>query len=132
MDEEPETHPVFVRISRRAQHADEIFPVNGRSMEPDYPDGSMVFVQRAMADELVCGDIIACIVAGTPFVKIYEKDGLYSINHNYKPMHICDDDNMRLIGRVLGPVPEEDLPSGTETDELLEAFADELSDERGR
>lgn len=132
MDEEPETHTAFVRVSRKAQHADAIFPVNGRSMEPDYPDGSMVFVQRVAADELTYGDTIACVVAGTPFVKIYEKDGLYSLNHNYKPMRICDDDNMRLIGRVLGPVAEEDLPSKDETDELFEAFADELSDVCGR
>ena len=42
-------------------------------------------------------------------------------------MHISDDDNMRLIGRVVGLVPEEDLASEAETAELLEVFADELN-----
>ena len=96
-------------------------------MEPTFPDGSMVFVERTTPDELSYGDTVACIVAGTPYVKIYEKDGLHSINPKYKPMHISDDDNMRLIGRVVGLVPEEDLASEAETAELLEVFADELN-----
>lgn len=127
LDEEPDTYPVFVRISRDAMRSDDIFPVNGQSMEPIFPDGSMVFVERVNADDLSYGDIIACIVAGTPYVKIYEKDGLHSINPKYKTIRVGDDDNMRLIGRVVGPVPEEDLASREDTEELLEIFADELN-----
>ena len=127
LDEEPDTFPIFVRISRDAMRSDDIFPVNGESMEPTFPDGSMVFVERTTPDELSYGDTVACIVAGTPYVKIYEKDGLHSINPKYKPMHISDDDNMRLIGRVVGLVPEEDLASEAETAELLEVFVDELN-----
>ena len=33
-------------MSREACRADDVFPVNGHSMEADYPDGSMVFVER--------------------------------------------------------------------------------------
>lgn len=33
-------------MSREACRADDVFPVNGHSMESDYPDGSMVFVER--------------------------------------------------------------------------------------
>ena len=80
LDEEPEAYPVFVRISREACRSDDVFPVNGQSMEPDYPDGSMVFVERVDASDLEYGDIIACVVAGTPYVKIYEKDGHHSNN----------------------------------------------------
>lgn len=127
LDEEPDTFPIFVRISREAMRSDDIFPVNGQSMEPTFPDGSMVFVERTTPDELSYGDTVACIVAGTPYVKIYERDGLHSINPKYKPIRISDDDNMRLIGRVVGLVPEGDLASKTETAELLEVFADELN-----
>lgn len=126
LDDEPDTYPIFVRISRDACRSDDIFPVNGQSMEPEYPDGSLVFVQHAEADELSFGDVIACIASGTPYVKIYEKDGLHSINPDYDVIHISDDDNMRLIGRVVGIVPEGDLATKEETEELLEIFAEEL------
>ena len=126
LDEEPEAYPVFVRISREACRSDDVFPVNGQSMEPDYPDGSMVFVERVDASDLEYGDIIACIVAGTPYVKIYEKDGLHSINPKYSVIGVTEDDNMRLIGRVVGLVDPDDMASEAETKELMEVFADEL------
>ena len=126
LDEEPDTFPVFVRISREACLADDVFPVNGGSMEPDFPDGSMVFVERTSVEELSYGDIIACTVSGTPFVKVYEKDGLHSINPKYSVIHISDDDTVRLIGRVVGAVPKGALATKEEEQELLEVFADEL------
>ena len=127
LDEEPDAYPVFVRVSRDARRADDVFPVNGQSMEPDYPDGSMVFVERVDASELAYGDVIACIVAGTPYVKIYERDGLHSINPDYSVISVSDDDNMRLIGRVVGLVDPEDIASDAEAQELMEVFSDELN-----
>lgn len=124
LDGDTDTFPVFVRMSRNAERADDVFPVSGHSMEPDYPDGSMVFVKNVDADDLAYGDIIACIADGTPFVKIYEKDGLHSLNTEFEVIPIGEDDNFRLIGRVIGLVPEADLASKEETEELLEAFAD--------
>ena len=120
LDEEPETFPVFVRMSHEACHADDVFPVNGHSMEPDYPDGSKVFVERVESSALHWGDVIACIAAGTPYVKIYEKDGLHSINPEYPVIHVTEDDNVHLIGRVLGLVPEDAIATKEETEELLE------------
>ncbi len=122
LDDEPETFPVFVRMSREACRADDVFPVNGRSMEPDYPDGSKVFVERVESSKLHWGDVIACIAAGTSYVKIYEKDGLHSINPRYPVIHVTEDDNVRLIGRVLGLVPEDAIATKEETAELLEMF----------
>ena len=65
-------------------------------------------------------------MAGTPYVKIYEKDGLHSINPKYSVIGVTDDDNMRLIGRVVGLVDPDDMASEAETKELMEVFADEL------
>ena len=113
---------MFVRMSREACRADDVFPVNGHSMESDYPDGSMVFVERVEIDDLSCGDVIACIAAGTPYVKIYEKDGLHSINPEYSVIRVTDDDNVHIIGRVLGLVPGDAIASKEETAELLEIF----------
>jgi SOS-response transcriptional repressor LexA len=96
-------------------------------MEPDYPDGSYVFVQRVNTDSLQYGDIVACMVSGVPYVKVYKKDGLHSINPAYGVIHISDDDNARIFGRVVGLVPEGDLATKAETAELLEVFADEIN-----
>lgn len=49
---------MFVRMSREACRADDVFPVNGHSMESDYPDGSMVFVERVEIDDLSYGDVM--------------------------------------------------------------------------
>ena len=45
-------------MSREACRADDVFPVNGHSMESDYPDGSMVFVERVEIDDLSYGDVM--------------------------------------------------------------------------
>lgn len=127
VDEEPVTSPIFVRSSRFARMADDIFPINGHSMEPDYPDGSMVFVKRVPdASAISFGDVIACTVSGTPYVKIYAKDGLRSINKEYATIHVSSDDTVILLGRVIGAVPEIDLVTEEEERELREIFADEL------
>ena len=126
MDDDPDSYPVFVRISRDAYQADDVFPVNGESMEPDYPDGSNVFVERVDVDDLRYGDVVACIVSGVSYVKVYQRDGLHSINPAYGVIHVTDDDNARIFGRVVGIVPEGDMATKAETAELLEVFADEL------
>ena len=131
IDEEPETRPAFVRIGRQAERADALFPVNGHSMEPDYPDGSLVYIEKIRPDALAHGDVIACVVAGTPYVKIYQADGLHSINPSYAPICIDEDDNVRLIGRVLGSVPEEALATKDEYKELLDVFSEDIEQERG-
>lgn len=69
-----------------------------------------------------CRPMSFSIAAGTPYVKIYEKDGLHSINPEYSVIRVTDDDNVRLIGRVLGLVPEGAIAPKEETAELLEIF----------
>ncbi len=126
LDDESETYPIFVRDCREARKADDVFPVNGQSMEPDYPNGSRVFVERVDVEKLSFGDVIACIADGVPYVKIYERDGLHSINEKYETISISEDDNVRLFGRVVGIVPEEDIASEKDIPDLMNVFADEL------
>lgn len=47
-----------------------MFSVNGHSMEPDFPDGSLVFVERAPEGSLRYGDLVAYVVASVPYVKV--------------------------------------------------------------
>ena len=124
IDEEPESHPLYVRMSREACKADYIFPVSGESMEPDFPDGSMVFVEKVDPDFISYGDIIACVVSGTPYIKIHQKDGLHSINPKYKVIHVGEDESVHLIGRVVGLVPPEDIPSEEENQEIISLLSE--------
>ncbi len=123
LDEDPDAHTVFVRRNKLSNTATDIFPVNGDSMQPDYPNGSQVYVKRVTdASEIHDGDVIACVVAGTPYIKIYKADGLHSTNPKYKVIHVTDDDHFVLFGRVLGCVDPDDYASEEETAELMAAF----------
>lgn len=125
LEGENTARPLFVRASRTARLADDVFPVNGKSMEPDYPDGSRVFVQRTTRPAY--GDVVVCVSSGVPYIKIYGRDGLRSINPDYPVIRVGEDDNARVLGRVLGLVPEEALATSEEQEKLLAAFADEIA-----
>lgn len=126
IDDEPDTYPVFVRINRESRKADDVFLVSGQSMEPDYPDGSMVYVERLDSSMLRYGEVVACIVNGIPYVKVYEREGLHSLNPKYADITINDGDTVRLYGRVIGLVDPADIATDAEAKELTEVFADEL------
>lgn len=73
-------------------------PINGDSMEPEYPDGCIVWVQRS--GDVKFGDEVIAIVDGCPFFKIYQNDGLHSYNPKY-PV-ITTDHNISIFGKVIG------------------------------
>ncbi len=80
-----------------------IFTVSGDSMEPDYHNGDKVMVQRyPNCGELRPGEVGAFITHNETYIKVYERDGLHSLNKEYKTMQFTDDDSVYLIGRVLG------------------------------
>lgn len=98
-----EGKPIYVYDSPLVNRADYVFRVNGDSMEPDYPDGSMVTVERIPgAADLSYGEVGAFMIGNEAYIKIYWKDGLHSLNAKYAPMRFSDDDRVYLIGRVLG------------------------------
>lgn len=74
--------------------------VNGDSMEPDYPNGNIVWVNENA--DIKYGDPIIAILNGSPYFKIYERDGLHSLNPNYDVIKVNDDDSFRLFGKVIG------------------------------
>ena len=96
---------VYVYASPEVRRADCIFAVNGNSMEPDFHSGQDVLVQRIPnGPDLRFGEIGAFIIGNETYIKVYEKDGLHSLNPDYPPMHFDDDaDRVYQIGRVLGP-----------------------------
>ena len=89
--------------SREVDRADCVFTVNGNSMEPAYHDGDMVLVSRIPdAPDLQPGEVGAFITGNETYIKVYQEDGLHSLNPDYKPIHFNETDRVYLIGRVTG------------------------------
>lgn len=81
--------------------------VSGDSMEPDYPDGSIVFVKQMK--NLYPGDVGIFTLNGDGFIKeLGTKNNLISHNQDYKDIHIGEYDDLRVVGKVIGdPYVEE-------------------------
>ncbi len=78
----------------------DVLYISGESMEPKYPNGCLVWVKETQ--DVNYGDVVIAIVNGEPFCKIYQPDGLYSINENYSPILVTEYDNFSMFGKVLG------------------------------
>ena len=81
-------------------------------MEPTYPDGCTVMVQKS--NDVDTGDIGIFSVDGTLFIKECQPDGLHSINPKYPPMLSKKFGEIRIIGRVIGMMEDGDFASEAE------------------
>ena len=83
--------------------ADFVIPIKGDSMEPDYHDGDLVFIQTSV--DLNDGVIGVFNYNGDAYIKqlVIEKDQsyLHSLNPAYKDMPITPDTDFRIIGEVV-------------------------------
>ena len=102
----------YIRRTPEAEQADVLIRVVGNSMEPRFHNGNYLLVRYAK--ELRPGEVGIFVADGEGLVKEYREDGLHSINPAYATRHFGDDDNVHLIGRVLGCVPPEDFVSDGE------------------
>lgn len=75
--------------------------VSGNSMEPDYKNGSIVFVKQTK--EISPGEVGLFIVNNEGFIKILgDSNNLKSINPEYPDIKIGPYDECRIVGKVLG------------------------------
>ena len=83
--------------------ADFVIPIKGDSMEPDYHDGDLVFIQTSV--DLNNGVIGVFNYDGDAYIKqlVIDKEQAYlhSLNPAYKDMPITPDTNFRIIGEVV-------------------------------
>lgn len=83
--------------------ADFVIPIKGDSMEPDYHDGDLVFIQTSV--ELNDGVIGVFSYNGDGYIKqlVIDKDQAYlhSLNPVYKDMPITPETDFRIIGEVV-------------------------------
>ena len=83
--------------------ADFVIPIKGDSMEPDYHDGDLVFIQTSV--DLNDGVIGVFNYNGEAYIKqlVIDEDQAYlhSLNPEYKDMPITPDTDFRIIGEVV-------------------------------
>lgn len=83
--------------------ADFVIPIKGDSMEPDYHDGDLVFIQTSV--ELNDGVVGVFNYNGDAYIKqlVIDKDQAYlhSLNPAYKDMTITPETDFRIIGEVV-------------------------------
>ena len=83
--------------------ADFVIPIKGDSMEPDYHDGDLVFIQTSV--ELNNGVIGVFSYNGDGYIKqlVIDKEQAYlhSLNPAYKDMPITPETDFRIIGEVV-------------------------------
>lgn len=83
--------------------------INGDSMSPLIPDGSIVWIEEMHnKEDFKYNDVVVCIFEGIPLCKIYKEDGLHSYNPQYKTIHIDENntDNLKFLGKVIGVYSE--------------------------
>ena len=83
--------------------ADFVIPIKGDSMEPDYHDGDLVFIQTSV--DLNDGVIGVFNYNGDAYIKqlVIDKDQAYlhSLNPAYKDMPITPETDFRIIGEIV-------------------------------
>ena len=83
--------------------ADFVIPIKGDSMEPDYHDGDLVFIQTSV--DLNDGVIGVFNYNGDAYIKqlVIDEDQAYlhSLNPAYKDMPITPETDFRIIGEVV-------------------------------
>ena len=116
---EAQGEKMVLLADRDTERADEVITVCGRSMEPTFYDGDQVLVQHTK--ELREGEIGIFLVDNEGYIKEYRKDGLHSHNPEFRTMTFHEDQNVRCIGRVIGKLREEQLPTREQMNRIAEA-----------
>ena len=116
---EAQGEKMVLLADRDTERADEVITVCGRSMEPTFYDGDQVLVQHTK--ELREGEIGIFLVDNEGYIKEYRKDGLHSHNPEFRTMTFHEDQSVRCLGRVIGKVKEEQIPTKEQVNRIAEA-----------
>lgn len=121
--------PIFLYASSEVDKADYVFSVNGDSMEPEYHNGDLVLVQCGEnGPNLAYGEIGAFTIGNETYIKVYEEDGLHSLNPAYKTMKFCDEEKVYLIGRVVGILDPGEIATQEDVEKYISLHPDEFEE----
>ena len=83
-------------------------------------DGDRVLVEHT--DRLRPGEIGIFLVDNEGYIKEYRPDGLHSHNPDYGRIPLSGEEPVRCVGRVIGKLKEEQIPSGEQLDMIEETL----------
>lgn len=115
--EGPAEKPFFVRRSPLTETATHVAAVQGDAMEPAFRGGSDVYLRRT--GEVCPGDIVCASVNGRVVIREYQPGLLHALNPLRGDLKLDASVHCLVLGKVLGPVPKQDLP-GEKEQEMLE------------
>jgi len=116
---EAQGEEIYLLADQETERADEVITVSGRSMEPTFMDGDRVLVQHT--DRLRPGEVGVFLVDNEGYVKEYQPDGLHSHNPDYGMIPLSGEETVRCVGRVIGLLREEQIPTGEQLNRIEEA-----------
>ena len=114
----------FVRNNDRSMNADILIQISGRSMEPRYYDGDIVYAKYTNSAE--DGQDVICSTADGAVIKHKSGNKLVSLNSDLPYGEKSEDDHVQIEAVVLGIVPSWDLAKPEEIDMLEEAHRKEV------
>ena len=114
----------FVRNNDRSMNADILIQISGRSMEPRYYDGDIVYAKYTNFAE--DGQDVICSTADGAVIKHKSGNKLVSLNSDLPYGEKSEDDHVQIEAVVLGIVPSWDLAKPEEIDMLEEAHRKEV------
>lgn len=116
--------PVFIKKNRLSTEADTLIRVSGRSMEPVYHNGDLVYVKYTK--DVENNDIVICSSADGAVIKRKYDNKLYSLNPNLPYGEKNEDDHVQVIGKVIGTVNADEIPDKEDTALLRDLLSEEL------
>ena len=122
-DDYPDANKVILYNSPAVARADEIISVSGASMEPQFYDGDKVLIEYCT--DIRNGDIGCFFVPGIGgVIKQKAYDRLHSLNPDYDDI-IVHEEGARIIGRVLGIITKDMIPTAKERSLYVEAVEEQ-------
>lgn len=102
---ETQGEEVWVEETPLTAAADEMIRVSGDSMEPEFHDGDLVLIRHGAS--IRPGEIGIFTIGDAGYIKVYQRDGLHSLNPSYRTIAFQDGDEVRCVGKVLGIAGDE-------------------------
>lgn len=124
IDRETPPDYLFIKKNGYNERADAIVRVSGRSMEPIYHDGDLVYIKYTSAAQ--DGDDVVCYYTEGAVIKRVKDHKLYSLNKDYPFGEKSEQDNVKVMGRVLGIVSTDEQPNVEDIPTLEELMAVEI------
>ena len=83
-------------------------------------EGKHIVANPAVCEVCSAGSIVSRFF-DEGYIKEYRKDGLHSHNPEFRTMTFHEDQSVRCLGRVIGKVKEEQIPTKEQVNRIAEA-----------